>query len=225
MGPSRSCPAGFLLHDCWLSQSLLPQPLNQLLHVDLEQRSRSLREGPRVRTSHSGEDRNSAAAAQIPREIWRKKTRSLRLGHSYQPRGQHLVHETGATGDARTSVYPQLPCPGAAGGTESVATAPWWVPCSSSNHRLQTLPGCKTQKDLCSIPGRLQGRGVLHSQRNQRCRQEVAGAGPGTGKSQGLERGGHAAQNPGLWLYLASCAWWQLLPWLSGGRGPSPGLP
>lgn len=82
----RSVLGGSLLHYHWLRQCLVLKPLNQPLHVDLEQRSRVLREGDRVRISCSGEGPNPVG--QTPRGIWHKKTGPLRLGYSHRSRGQ-----------------------------------------------------------------------------------------------------------------------------------------
>lgn len=77
----RSLPAGCLLHHCWLRQCLLLKLLNQLFHVDLEQRYRVLQGQDGVTVRHSGEGRNLAAVGQISKGIRHERTGPLRLGH------------------------------------------------------------------------------------------------------------------------------------------------
>lgn len=76
-----SLPAGSLLHHGRLRQCLLLKPLNELFHVDLEQRDGLLQGQDGVTVRHFWEDRNPAAFGQTPGGTRNERTRPLRLGH------------------------------------------------------------------------------------------------------------------------------------------------
>lgn len=179
--------------------------------------------------SRSGEGGNPAAAGQTRRG-------PLRLGYSHQPRGRRPVHKTRAT-FPRGHRLPRLGAlslqinqakrTGGSGCCAMVGSLFQQRPQAPDPSRAQT------QKDLSSIPGRSQGRGVVRGQRNQRWHQEsfcprtyeASWRGRWAGESQDLRGGGMPHRPPGCGCVRPAVHSGSSSPGSRGAAAPSRRLP